>query len=95
MTSKQRAKLRGLANRMETILQIGKSGITPTLEIQCRDALAARELIKGRVLETSPLGPKEAAAQLAEAVDAQVVQVMGSRFVLYKSNPEKLGLLLD
>ena len=92
MTSKQRAKLRGLANRMETILQIGK---TPTLEIQCRAALAARELIKGRVLETSPLGPKEAAAQLAEAVDAQVVQVMGSRFVLYKSNPEKLGLLLD
>lgn len=95
MTSKQRAKLRALANRMETILQVGKSGITPALEVQCRDALTARELMKGRVLETSPLGPKEAAVQLAEAVNAQVVQVMGSRFVLYKPNPEKPGSLLD
>ena len=95
MTSKQRAKLRGLANRMETILHVGKSGITPALEIQCRDALTARELMKGRVLETAPMGAKETAAQLAKAVDAQVVQVMGSRFVLYKPNPEKPVILLD
>ena len=86
MTSKQRAKLRGLANRMETILQVGKSGITGPLIKQAADALAAREMIKGQVLENAPLLPKEAAAQLAEELDALVVQVMGTRFVLYKRN---------
>ena len=86
MTSKQRAKLRGLANRMETILKVGKSGITGPLIKQAADALAAREMIKGKVLENAPLLPKEAAAQLAEELDAQVVQVMGTRFVLYKRN---------
>lgn len=95
MTSKQRAKLRGLANTMETILQVGKGGISPAVETQCRDALAARELIKGRVLETAPEGPREVAAQLAEAVGAQVVQVMGSRFVLYKPNPKNPVITLD
>lgn len=95
MTSKQRAKLRGLANTMETILQIGKGGISPALEAQCSDALKARELIKGRVLETAPMGPKEAAAELAQAVEAEVVQVMGSRFVLYKPNPEKPVISLE
>lgn len=89
LTSKQRAGLRGLANSMEVILQIGKGGITPTVLKQMEDALTARELVKGRVLENSLLDAREAAQTLAEALRADVVQVIGSRFVLYRSNPKK------
>lgn len=89
LTSKQRAGLRGLANSMEVILQIGKGGITPTVLKQMEDALTARELVKGRVLENSLLDAREAAQTLAEALHADVVQVIGSRFVLYRPNPKK------
>ena len=89
MTSKQRAKLRGLANHIDTILQVGKGGIVPTLVVQCADALKARELIKGRALENAPVTPREAAEQLAAEVGAEVVQVVGSKFVLSKRNDEK------
>ena len=88
LTSKQRAGLRGLANSMEVILQIGKGGITPTVLKQMEDALTARELVKGRVLENSLLDAREAAQTLAEALHADVVQVIGSRFVLYRPNPK-------
>lgn len=91
LTSKQRAQLRGMANSLETIVQIGKGGVTETVIKQVDDALEARELIKGRVLETSPSDSREAADRLAETVGADVVQVIGSRFVLYresKSNPQ-------
>ena len=73
LTSKQRAFLRSASNQMETILQIGKSGITDTVVVQGKDALKARELIKIRVLETCPFTPKEAAQALAEATGASVV----------------------
>lgn len=86
ITSKQRAKLRGLANPMETILQIGKGGIVDATSTQVDDALTARELIKLRVLETSPITATEAAHQLAERLRAEVVQVIGTRFVLYRRN---------
>jgi RNA-binding protein len=56
---------------------------------QADDALTARELIKGKVLETAPLSAREAADQLAAAVSAQVVQVIGRVFVLYRPNPEQ------
>jgi len=71
MTSKQRAYLRGLANTMEPIVHVGKGGMAPTIEKQADDALTARELIKGRVLETAPLTAKEAAAELAQATASQ------------------------
>ena len=89
LTSKQRAQLRGLANGIETIFQVGKGGIGPALIKQVDDALLARELIKMRVLETSPESSREAADQIAEATHADVVQVIGQRFVLYRPNPEK------
>nr|WP_317412808.1 ribosome assembly RNA-binding protein YhbY [uncultured Solibaculum sp.] len=89
LTSKQRAQLRGMANRMETIFQVGKGGIGPALIKQVDDALLARELIKMRVLETSPESSREAADQIAEATHADVVQVIGQRFVLYRPHPEK------
>lgn len=89
LTSKQRAGLRGLANSMEVILQVGKGGITPTVQKQLQDALLARELVKGKVLENSLLTAREAAQALAEAADCEIVQVIGSKFVLFKQNPKK------
>ena len=84
LTSKQRAQLRGLANGIDTILHVGKEGIGPNLVKQADDALEARELIKGRVLENSMLTSREAAEALAKAARAEVVQVIGTKFVLYR-----------
>ncbi|MBR1529482.1 MAG: ribosome assembly RNA-binding protein YhbY [Oscillospiraceae bacterium] len=89
LTSKQRAYLRGLASGYETIFQIGKGGISENLLQQVDDALRKRELIKLRVLDNSMLTSREAADQIAEAVKADVVQVIGSRFVLFKRNPQE------
>lgn len=89
LTSKQRAVLRGMANSMDTIFQVGKGGISDTLVAQTDDALRARELIKLRVLENSGYTAREAAEQLAEQTGSDVVQVIGSRFVLYRHNPKK------
>ena len=86
LTSKQRAYLRSLANSAETILQVGKEGISENLIKQVDDALTARELIKGKVLETAPGFAWEIAAQLAEATGSEVVQVIGMRFVLFRRN---------
>ena len=84
LNSRQRAQLRGMANTYETILQIGKGGISEQLIAQVDGALEARELIKLRVLETSPDSSRVAADKIASQVGADVVQVIGSRFVLYR-----------
>ena len=86
LTSKQRAQLKGLAMTEDTIIQIGKAGITENTVTEVNNALAARELIKGRVLENSLLTAAEAANALAEACGAETVQVIGSKFVLFKRN---------
>ena len=83
LTSKQRAQLRGMAATMDTILHVGKDGIGDNLVKQANDALEARELIKGRVLENSMYNAREASVKLAEATGADCVQVIGSKFVLY------------
>jgi len=90
LTSRQRAQLRGLANGIDTILQIGKDGIGDSLVKQADDALEARELIKGRVLDNSPAyDARTAAAALAKATRSEVVQVIGTRFVLYRESRSK------
>ncbi len=89
LTSKQRAALRGQANKMETILQIGKDGISQNTINQVDDALTARELIKLRVLDNCPLTSKEASQELCDALNCDGVQVIGSRFVLFRRNEEK------
>ncbi len=94
MTSKQRAYLRGLANTLEPIVHVGKGGMAPTIEKQADDALTARELIKGRVLETAPLTAKDAAIALAEATNAAVVHVIGRTFVLYRRNEKEPKIVL-
>lgn len=89
ITTKQRAYLRGLANSLEPVFQIGKGGITPNLVVQVKDALAAREIIKLSVLETSPITAKEAAEELAVSATADIVQVIGRKFTLYKKNEKE------
>ena len=89
LTSKQRAQLRGIANSLDTIVHIGKDGITDNVAKQANDALEARELIKGKVLENSPLSPREGAEELAKATRSQVVQVIGTKFVLYRETHSK------
>ena len=80
LTSKQRAYLRSLAVNEDTILMVGKSGMSPEVIKQADDALEKRELIKGRVLvETSPLSPREAAEDIARQTGSDVVQVIGRR----------------
>ncbi len=86
LTSKQRAYLRGLAQKIDTIFQVGKGGVSENMCEQISNALEARELIKVRVLENSEYTAKEAANEIAEAVGADVVQVIGTRFVLYRES---------
>ena len=89
LNSKQRAFLRSKANSEEPVLHLGKGGLSEPLQRQAEDALAARELIKGKVLETAPFSSREAAEQVAQAVCAEVVQVIGRTFVLYRRNQKE------
>ncbi|MDO4460141.1 MAG: YhbY family RNA-binding protein [Clostridia bacterium] len=95
LTSKQRAYLRSLASDYDTIVMVGKNGMSEEIVKQTADALLARELIKGKVLvETSPITPREAAESLAASTGAEVVQVIGSKFVLYKRKPKDPVIVL-
>ena len=94
ITTKQRAQLRALANPMEAILQVGKSGIIDTLIKQVDDALTARELIKIKVLENAPVNAREAAQELAEKTGADVVQVIGMKVSLYRRNNKEPKIIL-
>ena len=89
LTSKQRAQLRGVANGIDTIVHIGKDGITDNLVKQAEDALDAREIIKCRVLENAPLTPREACGALAKRTRSEEVQVIGTKFVLYRQHYDK------
>ena len=89
LTSKQRAQLRSMASTMDTIMQIGKNGITEPLVATVSDALEARELIKMRVLENSDMTVRDAAEALAEATEAEVVAVIGTKCILYRESKTK------
>ena len=88
MTGKERAKLKSLASMEDTIIHVGKSGITPSVIASVDAALAARELVKGRVLESSMLTAREACEQLSEACGAEPVQAIGTKFVLYRKKKD-------
>ena len=89
LNSKQRAALRGAANSLEPVFLVGKGEIDETLIRGVADCLAARELIKLKVLETSSYTPREAADALCEATGADTVQCIGSKFVLYRQARDK------
>ena len=89
MTGKERAELRKQANTLTAIFQIGKENITAPLIEAVDAALKKRELIKLSVLETSELSATEAAEQLAEATQAEVIQCIGRKLVLYREREEE------
>ena len=89
ITSKQRSYLRAMSQQLDTIFQVGKSGISEEMCLQISNALEARELIKLRVLDNSGYTAKEAANEIADAVDCDVVMCVGTRFVLYKESKNK------
>lgn len=86
LTSKQRAYLRAMAAPMDTIFQVGKGGVNDNMCEQISNALEARELIKLRVLDNCDLNAKEAAQIISEETESDVVQVIGTRFVLYRES---------
>ncbi len=88
LTSKQRAYLRSLSNGLDTIFQVGKGGVSDEMCKQLDAALEARELIKIKTLDNSDYSAREAAEEIAERIGADVVTVIGSKFVLYKESKE-------
>ena len=94
LTSKQRAQLRGLANGMQAIFQVGKGGVGDALIKQVDDALEARELIKITVLENAQTTSRAVADEISIKVKADVVQVIGSKFILYRESKEHKEIVL-
>ncbi|MGB4438523.1 MAG: ribosome assembly RNA-binding protein YhbY [Sedimentibacter sp.] len=90
LTGKQRGYLKSLANSMDTIMQIGKGGVTENVIKQIDDALEARELIKIKILNNSTLEAKETANAIAVSVRAEYVQSIGNKFVLYRKSEDVL-----
>ena len=86
LTSKQRASLRGMANTLDTILYIGKEGITDNTVKEAYDALEALELIKCAVQQGCELTAREALEELCARVPAEPVQCIGRRFVMYRES---------
>ena len=84
ITSKQRAELRAKANELDTTLMIGKEGVTDATVQELDRQLEARELVKGKVLETALMTAREASDQLCEALGAEGIQCVGSKFVVWR-----------
>ena len=93
MTSKQRAYLRGLANKIDAIFQIGKNGINDNLIKQLDDALEARELIKISTLETAPDSAKNLSFEIAERTNSMIVQVIGNKITLFRQRKKDSKIL--
>ncbi|HEX3028151.1 MAG TPA: ribosome assembly RNA-binding protein YhbY [Clostridia bacterium] len=88
ITSKQRSYLRGLANTITPIFQVGKGGVSDNMIKQFNDALESRELVKANVLKNSISDAREICEEIASRTDSEIVQVIGSKFVLYKESKE-------
>ena len=88
LTSKERAYLRSQASTLDTVVMVGKGGVTDNVVTETLNALKAKELIKGKVLESALLSSREVCQELADACGAEPVQAIGSKFVLYKENKD-------
>lgn len=89
MTSKQRAELRSQANVLDTTLMVGKEGLSDAVIAEAEKLLDAKELVKGKVLESAMLSPREVSDALCEATGADGIQIVGTKFVIYRKS-EKL-----
>lgn len=94
LTSKQRSQLKAMATELQPIFQIGKGGINDNMCVQLDDTLEARELIKIKTLETSPISAREAADQLSERLGADIVIVIGTKIVLYRESKDNKKIIL-
>jgi RNA-binding protein len=94
LNSKQRAYLRGLGHNLEPIFLIGKGGVTETMIKEIDITLEKRELIKLKVLNNSTEDPREASNQIAEKVGAEVVQVIGGKFIMYRPSKENPQIVI-
>ena len=94
LTSKERARLRAMANTMDAIFQIGKGGVGEEMCKSISDALESRELIKLKVLENSDYSAREAANEIARQIGADVVFVIGNKFVLYRESVNNKSIIL-
>lgn len=95
ITSKQRAFLRGLANKIDASVQVGKGGINDNMIGLVRDTLEKKELIKIHVLENAFSDTRDVCHELSEIINAEEVQVIGSKFVLYKESRENKRIDLN
>jgi RNA-binding protein len=95
MTSKQRSYLKSLAVNLDTIFQIGKSGVSEEICAQLLNALNARELIKIKILETCPTNVKETADLVAKGTGAEVVQTIGMKIVLFRVSDFEKNRTID
>ena len=95
MTGKQRAALRRMANSLETIIYIGREGITESVVREVNDALEARELIKGCVQQGAPVDARSALTALCERTGAEPIQQIGRRFVMYRPSRENPRITIE
>ena len=84
LTSKQRAEFRAQANSIDTTLMVGKDGVTEAVIAEAENLLTARELIKGKVLETALMTAREVSDAICEATGADGISCVGSKFVIYR-----------
>ena len=84
LTSKERAELRAQANTLDTTLMVGKDGVTDAVIAEAETQLEARELVKGKVLESAMMTPREVSDEICEATGADGVAVIGTKFVIYR-----------
>jgi RNA-binding protein len=86
LTGKQRSYLKALANTLQPIFQVGKGGVNDNMVKQFNEAMEARELIKATVLKNALVETRDVCEELARLTGAEIVQVIGSKFVLYKES---------
>jgi len=89
LSGKQRRFLRALGNALDPIVQVGKSGVTDNVIFSLNEALAARELVKVRVLKNCLDDTKEVAENLSKKTDSHLVQVIGRNVILYRPSQDK------
>ena len=96
ITGKQRSELKRLAQEIRPTVMIGKEDITPSVIAAIDDYLSAHELVKVQIQEGSMMEPKEAANEIAEELEAEFVQAIGRRFVLYRraADPDKRKIFI-
>lgn len=94
INGKQRSYLKALANSIDPIFQVGKNGVTESFLKQVDDALEARELVKINVLNNSLLKAKNVAIEISEKLNAEFVQSIGNKFVVYRESKENKNIEL-